>query len=85
MDNQIAVITGSAQGIGHAVAKLLSERGAKVVSWDINPINGDAMAELGGLAMTCDQVACRQFWSTALAFRVRTSPWTYMTLMHGIG
>ncbi|PCI04130.1 MAG: 3-oxoacyl-ACP reductase [Hyphomicrobiales bacterium] len=54
MENQIAVITGAAQGIGYAVAKILSARGAKVVSWDFDAENGTAMEKLGGLAVECD-------------------------------
>jgi 2-dehydro-3-deoxy-L-rhamnonate dehydrogenase (NAD+) len=56
MDNQIAVITGAAQGIGFAVAQALAEKGVQVISWDIDAINADAMAALGAtaLAVTCD-------------------------------
>lgn len=56
MENQIAVITGAAQGIGLAVAKLLIERGAKVVSWDVDAANADSMKSLGenATAVTCD-------------------------------
>ena len=56
LEGQIAVVTGGAQGIGFAVASLLSERGARVASWDIDPGNGDAMAGLSGdgLAVECD-------------------------------
>lgn len=54
MENQVAVITGGAQGIGFAVAKILAERGVKVVSWDIDPSNAAAMQELNGLAVECN-------------------------------
>ena len=54
MDGQIAVVTGGAQGIGFAVASQLADAGAKVVSWDIDPTNADAMAKIGGTAVTCD-------------------------------
>jgi len=54
MENQIAVITGAAQGIGYAVAKILAERGAKIVSWDFDAENKASMDKLGGLAITCD-------------------------------
>ena len=34
LDGQVAIVTGAARGIGLAIAKLLAERGAKVVIWD---------------------------------------------------
>jgi 3-oxoacyl-[acyl-carrier protein] reductase len=34
LDGQVAIVTGAARGIGLAIAKLLAERGAKVVVWD---------------------------------------------------
>jgi 3-oxoacyl-[acyl-carrier protein] reductase len=54
MKDQVAVITGGAQGIGFAVAKLLVERGARVISWDIDASNGEAMAGLGANAFAID-------------------------------
>lgn len=54
MKNQIAVITGAAQGIGYAVAKILAEKGVKIVSWDFDPDNPTAMKKLDGLAIECD-------------------------------
>ena len=54
MQGQIAVVTGAAQGIGFAVATALKERGVRVVSWDIDPVNADAMAGLGGVAVDCN-------------------------------
>ena len=56
MKDQVAVVTGGAQGIGLAVARRLVEHGVKVASWDIDPGNADAMSGLGGdtLAIACD-------------------------------
>ena len=54
MENQIAVVTGGAQGIGLAVARLLIQKGVLVASWDIDPGNKDAMADLGSNAMAVD-------------------------------
>jgi len=34
LDGQIAIVTGAARGIGLAIARLMAERGAKVVVWD---------------------------------------------------
>ena len=54
-DDQIAVITGGAQGIGYAVAKRMIENGAKVVIWDFDTDLAQASAsELGATALHCD-------------------------------
>ena len=34
LDGQVAIVTGAARGIGLAIARLMAERGAKVVVWD---------------------------------------------------
>lgn len=58
MQNQIAVVTGAAQGIGLAVATLLSAKGVQVAGWDIDPEHDAAMKALAGpgsgTAFTCD-------------------------------
>jgi 3-oxoacyl-[acyl-carrier protein] reductase len=44
LDKQVAVITGSAQGIGRAAAKLFASEGASVVVVDINEASAQAAA-----------------------------------------
>ena len=39
LDDKVAIVTGSARGIGRATAELLSAQGAKVL---INDLDGDA-------------------------------------------
>ena len=64
LDDKVAIVTGSARGIGRATAELLSEHGAKVV---INDLDGDvaeqAASEIarrdGGLRRRPDQGAAR--------------------------
>jgi len=45
LDDKVAIVTGSARGIGRATAELLSEHGAKVV---INDLDADAAREAAG-------------------------------------
>lgn len=52
LTDQVAVVTGGAQGIGLAVARRLAVSGAQVASWDVNTAgNRDPGA---ALAVTCD-------------------------------
>ncbi len=48
LDDKVAIVTGSARGIGKATAELLSEHGAKVV---VNDLDGDVAKE------TADEIA----------------------------
>jgi 3-oxoacyl-[acyl-carrier protein] reductase len=45
LDDKVAIVTGSARGIGRATAELLSAQGAKVV---INDLDGDAARQTAG-------------------------------------
>lgn len=53
--DQVAVITGGAQGIGYAVAQRMIENGAMVVLWDFDAKRAEASAKkLGATAIHCD-------------------------------
>jgi NAD(P)-dependent dehydrogenase (short-subunit alcohol dehydrogenase family) len=50
-----AIVTGGASGLGEATARLLSERGARVVLLDMNDTAGEALAkEIGGIFVHAD-------------------------------
>lgn len=52
-----ALVTGAAQGIGAAIAKVLARQGAKVIGLDIPPAKESLdklMQELGGESILCD-------------------------------
>jgi 3-oxoacyl-[acyl-carrier protein] reductase len=67
LDGKVAIVTGSARGIGRATAELLSEQGAKVLINDLdgdvaeqtaNEIAGDTLVFAGDLTQdgVCDQL-----------------------------
>ncbi|CTQ32051.1 SDR family NAD(P)-dependent oxidoreductase [Jannaschia rubra] len=54
-EEQVAIVTGGAQGIGLAVLRRLIADGARVASWDTNPDRNEAMAASeGATAIACD-------------------------------
>ena len=66
---KVAIITGAAQGMGAAHAKLFVEQGAKVVLTDLNEEKGNAFAaELGENALFVKQnVANEADWAAVVA------------------
>lgn len=66
---KVAIITGAAQGMGAAHARLFVENGAKVVLTDLNEEKGQAFAaELGENALFVKQnVASEEDWATVIA------------------
>ncbi len=46
LNNRVAIVTGAAQGIGHAIAVSLGEAGASVALCDIAPLDAEMQAEL---------------------------------------
>lgn len=68
LSGKIAIITGAAQGMGAAHAKLFVEQGAKVVLTDLNEEKGQAFAaELGENAVFVKQnVANEEDWANVV-------------------
>jgi NAD(P)-dependent dehydrogenase (short-subunit alcohol dehydrogenase family) len=55
IDLQAAIVTGGASGLGAATARLLAAKGAKVSIFDLNALEGEAIAqEIGGLFQPVD-------------------------------
>jgi glucose 1-dehydrogenase len=55
LEGRVIIVTGAAQGIGQACARLLTEQGAKVALWDVDDARGAALqAELRATYFHCD-------------------------------
>ncbi|QFG01001.1 SDR family NAD(P)-dependent oxidoreductase [Psychrobacillus glaciei] len=69
LSGKVAIITGAAQGMGAAHAKLFIENGAKVILTDLNEEKGNALAaELGENALFIKQnVTSEEDWATVIA------------------
>jgi len=69
LENKVAIVTGAAQGMGAAHAKLFVEEGAKVVLTDLNEEKGQAFAaELGENAIFVKQnVTSEEDWKNVVA------------------
>ena len=69
LSGKVAIITGAAQGMGAAHAKLFTEQGAKVVLTDLNEEKGKAFAaELGENAVFVKQnVTSEEDWAAVIA------------------
>jgi len=51
---KVAIVTGSAAGIGFACAESLAEQGAKVIGIDLSPEIEDQMASIGGIGIVAN-------------------------------
>ena len=66
LNGNVAVITGGAQGIGHAIAKRCAACGAKVAVWDINKATPDAAPGLDGVLRVQADIASEESVAAAL-------------------
>ena len=51
---KVAIVTGSAAGIGFACAQSLAEQGAKVIGIDLSPTIEEQMAKIGGIGIVAN-------------------------------
>ena len=54
LNNQVAIITGGARGIGKAAAELFCRAGATVIIWDLLDAGAETAAILRGLGFACE-------------------------------
>lgn len=69
LSGKVAVITGAAQGMGEAHARLFTRQGACVILTDVNQAGGEALArKLGDKAIfVAHDVACAADWTRVVA------------------
>ncbi|MBI1773979.1 MAG: glucose 1-dehydrogenase [Proteobacteria bacterium] len=64
VEGKVAIVTGAAQGLGEATARMLAREGAKVVLTDLQSELGELVAQsiraMGGLALFLHQDACSE-------------------------
>lgn len=69
---KVAIVTGSAAGIGFACAETLAEQGAKVIGLDLSPDIEEQMASIGGIGkivnLTDDKATVAAIEETVRAF-----------------
>jgi NAD(P)-dependent dehydrogenase (short-subunit alcohol dehydrogenase family) len=85
LKNTSALVTGGASGLGEATARLLAERGVKVVIMDLNDEKGEALAkEIGGAYVHCDVTNVDQVIASIDAAKAMAPLWSVVNCA-GIG
>ena len=64
LQDRVAVVTGAGRGIGREIARVLAERGARVVLADVNETAAkEAAADIDGVGVACDVTSEEQMRS----------------------
>ncbi len=66
LEDKVVVITGAAQGLGEADARVMTERGARVVMTDINDDRGQAVAQEIGADYVHQDVSDESGWDALM-------------------
>ncbi len=67
LEGKVAVVTGAAQGLGEADARVLAEQGARVIMTDINDDQGQAIAQQIGADYLNQDVSEEASWDRLMA------------------
>ncbi|PYV19455.1 MAG: 3-oxoacyl-ACP reductase [Acidobacteria bacterium] len=75
LEDQVAVVTGGAQGIGEGIARRLAKAGGHVAVCDINEAAAQAVAkEIGGVGIACDVASGASVGAAVADVRRRLGP-----------
>jgi NAD(P)-dependent dehydrogenase (short-subunit alcohol dehydrogenase family) len=86
LNDQAAIVTGGASGLGEATARMLARGGAKVAVFDVNVARAEAVAkEIGGVAIQCDVSDAASAAAAISMARERNGPARILVNCAGIG
>ncbi len=86
IEQQAALVTGGASGLGAATARWLAARGAKVAVLDRNADGAAALArEIGGVGVACDITSTESVLAALEAARAAHGPARLLLNVAGIG
>lgn len=67
LQDKVVIVTGAAQGLGEADARVMAERGARVIMTDINDERGQAVAQEIGADYVHQDVSDESGWDLLMA------------------
>ncbi|MGH9407643.1 MAG: SDR family NAD(P)-dependent oxidoreductase [Terriglobia bacterium] len=85
LDQQVAIVTGAAQGIGEGIARRLHAAGARVAVVDLKQADAERVGrELDGVAVECDISSASSLSEAMLTVEDRLGPITILVNNAGI-